>query len=414
MAREFDLVLYGATGFVGRLTADYVARSAPPELRVALAGRDERSLAGIRESLGARVAGWEIARADATDAGSLDVLAARASVIVSTVGPYLTYGLPLVEACAKAGTHYADLTGEPMFTRWCIDGCDKLARESGARIVNSCGFDSIPSDLSVYQLYRRATRDAEGELGDTVLVLRAFRGGMSGGTVASGKAQALLVARDREARRLSRDPYTMTPDRLGEPSVANRSEHEVRPAGDVSPELDGWAASFFMGPHNTRVVRRSNALFDWRYGRDFRYSELMSTGTGVGGLLRASAIAGGGAVNAALTPAVRYIPRRWLDRLGPQPGSGPDARARARGHFATDTFTTTSSGARYRARFAMRGDPGYAATSVMLGETGLALALDTAELPDRAGVLTPAVALGDRLCARLSAAGVEFDVARLD
>ena len=182
--REFDIVLYGATGFAGKLTADYLAK-AGGDARIALAGRSQDKLLAVRETLGEAAQSWPLIAADASQPSTLDEMAARAQVVVTTVGPYARYGLPLVAACAAAGTDYADLTGESMFIRESIDLYHKQAIETGARIVHSCGFDSIPSDLTVFALYRRAEHDQAGQLGNTNMVVRALAGGVSGGTVAS-------------------------------------------------------------------------------------------------------------------------------------------------------------------------------------------------------------------------------------
>ncbi len=182
--REFDIVLYGATGFVGKLTAQYLAE-AGGAARIALAGRSQDKLLAVRETLGETAQAWPLITADASQPSTLNAMAARTQVVVTTVGPYNRYGLPLVAACAAAGTDYADLTGEPMFMRDSIDHYHKQAVDTGARIVHACGFDSIPSDLTVYALYRRAAEDAEGELTDTSFVVRKMVGGLSGGTVAS-------------------------------------------------------------------------------------------------------------------------------------------------------------------------------------------------------------------------------------
>ena len=207
--REFDIVLYGATGFVGKLTADYLAR-AGGDARIALAGRSDAKLQAVRDELGDTARSWPLITADASDPSSLNAMAARTQVVVTTVGPYLKYGLPLVAACAAAGTDYADLTGEAIFIRESIDLYHKQAIDTGARIVHSCGFDSIPSDLTVFALHQRAEHDQAGELGDTNLVVRSFSGGVSGGTVASMIELFRATSSDPEARRLLVDPYTLT------------------------------------------------------------------------------------------------------------------------------------------------------------------------------------------------------------
>lgn len=412
--REFDIILYGATGFVGKLTAEYLARVGG-DARIALAGRSTERLRVVRDSLGEAAAAWPLIAADASAPSTLADIAARTRVVVTTVGPYTKYGLPLVAACAAAGTDYADLSGETMFIRESIDGYHKQAVDTGARIVHSCGFDSIPSDLTVYALYKQAQRDGTGELGDTTFVLRDMAGGVSGGTVASMMEVMATASGDPEARREMADPYTLSTDRQAEPEFGHQSDTPWRRGRDIAPELDGiWTGAFPMGAPNSRIVRRSNALLDWSYGRTFRYAETMSTGSSVAAPVAAAL---GTAVNAAvLGLGSRYfnkLPRRMVDRVLPKPGTGPSERTREKGHYTVETYTTTTSGARYRALMAQRGDPGYKATSVLLGECGLALALDRDALSDLRGVLTPAASMGDALMARFPAAGVRLETDRL-
>jgi short subunit dehydrogenase-like uncharacterized protein len=412
--REFDIVLYGATGFVGKLTAQYLA-NAGGQARIALAGRSTSKLLAVRESLGAAAGSWPLIEADASSPSTLNDMAARTRVVISTVGPYTKYGIPLVAACAAAGTDYADLTGETMFIRESIDLFHKEAADNGARIVHSCGFDSVPSDLTVYALYKRALADGAGELGETNFVLRGFAGGVSGGTAASMVEVMQTSSTDPEARRAMNDPYTLTTDRSAEPEFGHQSDTPWRRGRDIAPELDGvWTGAFAMGAPNARIVRRSNALLDWSYGRSFRYSENMSVGSSV---VAPVAAALGTAANAAvLGLGSRYfdkLPRGLVERVLPKPGTGPSERARDNGHYRVETYTTTTSGARYRATMAQQGDPGYKATSVLLGEAGLALAFDRDTLSDLLGVLTPAASLGDALLARFPAAGVTMETERL-
>ena len=405
--REFDLVLFGATSFVGRLTAEYLARAAPAEVKIALAGRSHDRLLALQTSLGSGAAEWPLLVADTNDAGSLGELAGRTRALATTVGPYRRYGLPVLEACAVAGTHYADLNGEVLFMRDAIDRFDAVASESGARIVHSCGFDSIPSDLGVFLLYEAVTADNAGELEDTTLVVRAMRGGFSGGTVASLKGTLDEARHDRGVARLLTDPYALSPDRAAEPDLG--PERDMRgPHND--PELGMWIGPFVMGAINTRAVRRSNALRDWAYGRRFRYREVMGFGSGPLAAAQAGGVAGGAG---ALVGGLTFGPTRAvLDRVLPAPGEGPSAAQRDRGFFRIEIHTRTSTGARYISRVAAKGDPGYKATAVMFGESGLCLAMDCGRLPERAGVLTPSTAMGTPLVERLRAAGQTYEVER--
>jgi short subunit dehydrogenase-like uncharacterized protein len=403
--REHDVVVHGATGFVGKLTAQYLAQAAPEGARIALGGRSKAKLEATRAELGGRAADWPIVVADSADTAALAAMAASARAIATTVGPYHRYGLPLVEACAAAGTHYADLTGEVLFMRRSIDTAHEAAKASGARIVHTCGFDSIPSDIGVLLCAEHAREHGLGDLEDTTYVVRATRGGVSGGTVDSLRGQLDEAKADRAARKIMLDPYGLSPDRAQEPDLGNERD----PVGVIhDEELGGWLAPFFMGAVNTRVVRRSNALSGYAYGRRLRYRELMLGGGLPLGPVKAGAIAGG----MAALMAGRAVPptRKVLDRLHPDPGEGPSEQAREKGFFKIDVHARTSSGAHVVCRIDAPGDPGYKATAVMLGESALALALDEERLPAMAGVLTPATAMGDVLADRLRAAGHAYDV----
>jgi short subunit dehydrogenase-like uncharacterized protein len=412
--REFDLVLYGATGFVGKLTAEYLAK-AGGSARIALAGRSADKLRAVRDALGERARDWPIIEADAGLPISLQAMAARTQVVVTTVGPYTRYGLPLVAACVAAGTDYADLTGETPFIRASVDQFHRPAADAGARIVHSCGFDSVPSDLTVYALYGRARADGEGELTETNMVVRKFVGGASGGTLASILEARRTMSGDPDVRRAMLDPYTLSTDREAEPDLGRQSDAPLRRGARIAPELNSsWTGAFIMAAENSRIVRRSNALQDWAYGRTFRYAEQVSTGPSVlapaGAAISTAALAGFSGL------AGRYadkLPKGLLERVLPKPGTGPSESTLDKGHYRIETYTTTTSGARYRATIAQQGDPSYIATAVLLGESGLALALDRDKLSDLRGVLTPSAAMGDALLTRLPAAGVTFETTRL-
>ncbi|MBY5162942.1 saccharopine dehydrogenase family protein [Salsipaludibacter albus] len=408
--RPHDIVVHGATGFVGRLTAQHLRDVAPPDLVIALSGRSRERLSALRDDLGPRAADWPLVVADSLDPDDVTALARSTRVVATTVGPYDCFGLPLVEACAAAGTHYADLTGEVSFMRDSIDAAHDVARTSGARIVHACGFDSVPSDLGVHLLATYAAAHELGELGPTTLVVRAGRGGISGGTIDSLRHQVDAMRHDADLRRLVLDPYALSPDRDAEPDrdpgPAGRDRDRVGIVHD--PRLGGWLAPFPMAPVNTRVVRRSNALLGHAWGRSLRYRELVRTGTSpLGALVAGGMVAGLG----ALVAAMAFTPTRaLLDRVMPDPGDGPAEQLREDGFFRIDVHTTTTTGARLHAEIAAPGDPGYGATKVMLGEAALALAGDPATLPDRAGVLTPSTGIGDVLVDRLRAAGHRYEV----
>jgi short subunit dehydrogenase-like uncharacterized protein len=404
--RTSDLAIFGATGFVGRLLAGYLAEHAPAGTRIALAGRSRERLLEVRAGLPPAARDWPVVEADSGDPESLAALAGQTRVLATTVGPYARYGLPVVEACAAAGTHYADLTGEVLFVRDAAQRVDDVAKGTGARIVHACGYDSIPSDLSALLLAERARADGAGGLRDVRLVA-TLRGGFSGGTVASMVTQLEEMVQDPALRRVALDPYALSPDRDAEPRT-----RQPRDAVPPARTPDGrWTAPFVMAPYNTRIVRRSNALQGWAYGREFSYGEVMGVGRGPLGAVTAAGLTAGlaGTLAAMAFPPTRAL----LDRVLPAPGTGPSESVQRSGWFRMTVDATTESGRRYRAVASGKGDPGYAATAVMLGESALALALDGDRLPDRAGSLTPATAMGDVLVERLRAAGHTYEVSEL-
>ena len=399
--RSLDVVVYGATGFVGRLIAGYLAEHAPPEVRIGLGGRSEDKLTRVRGELGPRAAQWPLVVADSGDPASLAAMAQGARVVASTVGPYHPSGLALVDACIAAGTDYADLTGEVLFVHETIERHER-ATEAGARIVHSCGFDSIPSDLGVLLLH-----EAAGELGETTLVVTAMKGGFSGGTLASLKGQVDQMKRSGAARKVAGDPYALSPDRAADPKGDDERDTQAIARDET---LGQWVAPFVMASYNTRIVRRSNALQGWAYGRGFRYREVTGVGDGPLAPVKAAGLAAGvlGLASGLALPPTRML----LDRVLPDPGEGPSESAREKGLFRMELHATTPSGERHRARVAAKGDPGYKATAVMMGESALCLALDRDRLASSGGVLTPATAMGTVLIDRLRAAGMTFEVER--
>jgi short subunit dehydrogenase-like uncharacterized protein len=406
--RDLDIVVYGATGYVGALVAEHLAQHAPAGTRIGLAGRNQQRLEKARTSIGAVAAQWPVIVADIDDSEALDRLAARTTAVATTVGPYATYGMPMATACAKAGTHYCDLSGEVRFIRRAIDELDVTATASGARLVTACGFDSIPSDLGVLVLHEAVAAAGAGDLQDVTLVVTKVVGGVSGGTLASIMGQIDEMRRSREVRRQLADPYSLSPDRGAEPDLGRQ--------GDIAAirrdaEVGGWTAPFLMAGFNSRIVRRSNALSGYRYGPAMRYREVLGFDGGAAGLAKATAAAGATAGLAAglALPPTRKLLGRWL----PSPGEGPSPEARAKGHFEIRIHGRTSTGEHFVADVAAPGDPGYAATAVMMGESVLALAFDGDILPNAAGVLTPATGLGHPLVERLRANGFTFDAYRI-
>lgn len=396
MRRTFDIVLFGATGFTGRLVAEYLATHAPAETRIALAGRNTTRLEQIRAGLPAGARAWPLLVADSGDAAAMQRLAEQTTVVCTTVGPYAKYGLPLVEACAKAGTHYCDLTGETQFMRDSIDRAMDTAKASGARIVHTCGFDSIPSDLGVLALH-----EALGKLLRVTYVVEVLKGGFSGGTVASALNGLDEAKVDKARRRIMGDPYALSPKRDEEPKLGD--ERDL--ASFRFDEFTGkWVAPFIMASVNTRVVRRSNALLGYAYGRQFKYAEVM----GMKNLVAAATFTAGLGLFMA---GVLFGPTRKLveSRL-PKPGEGPDEHSRKNGFLKVKLHAESEGGVKKVLTITGQGDPGYQLTSLILGQSALCLALDGDKLPKVAGVLTPATAMGRVLIDRLVAAGMTFSL----
>ncbi|MFF9489690.1 saccharopine dehydrogenase family protein [Streptomyces sp. NPDC014676] len=381
--RPYDIVLFGATGFVGTLTAEYLAAHAPAGLRWAIAGRSTEKLERLRERLpGGAEAG--LLRADASDPASLRALAEQARVVATTVGPYVEYGEELVAACADTGADYVDLTGEPEFVDLVYVRHDARARETGARLVHACGFDSVPHDLGAYFTVRQLPEGVPLTVDGFVTVDAAF----SGGTFTSALNQ---FARHRRLRAAARDR------RHHEPRLMDRRASAPLGAPRYAPEVGAWALP--LPTVDGQIVRRSAKALD-RYGPDFRYRHYAAVRrlpVAVGGVAAVGAL-----VTAAQFPALR---RRLSDRLGPGDGPGPEKRARS---WFTVRFVGEGGGRRVYTEVA-GGDPGYDETAKMLAEGALCLAFD--DLPPTAGQVTTAVAMGDALIGRLRAAGIRFRVA---
>jgi short subunit dehydrogenase-like uncharacterized protein len=386
--REFDLVLFGATGFTGQLVGEYIAKQKPRKW--AIAGRSR----GKCEALGFDV---PILTCDAMDPASVAAVARRTRVVCTTVGPYSKYGSALVAACADAGTHYCDLTGEVHWMREMIDANDARARETGARIVFTCGFDSIPSDLGTWatqqEFIKRFGRPAEK--------VSAFFGEMSGGTSGGTAASAFAIAdamSDPAVRRVLRNPYALDPEPDG-------------PHPKVDKRMVGWDKQlkmffvpFFMAATNAPVVRRGHALAGYPYGHDFVYREVMTTpGNPRGAVMAASITAGLAGLMAAMK---RPRLRAMLEKRAPKPGEGPSPEQRARGHWKVRFIAEDGDDRLLYIVADPSGDPGYASTAKMLGESALCLAYD--KLTSPGGCLTPSVAMDGALVDRLRKAGLVF------
>lgn len=403
--REFDIIVIGATGFTGALVAEYLRDQygAGGELRWAAAGRNERKLGTLREALGSGAASLPLIVADTLNSESVRELAQRTRVVLTTVGPYARYGSELVAACAENGTHYCDLAGEVQWIRRMIDAHDGTARQSGARIVHCCGFDSIPMDIGAWFLQREAQERFGSYCESIELLVRAMKGGASGGTMASMMNLMREARADRDVARVLAMPYSLNPE--GEQRGPDRGDQRgVRFDDDAA----SWTAPFIMASVNTRVVRRSNALLGYPWGRDFRYHEAIRTGRGVGGWSRAAIITGGltGLVGLASFDWSRGLLERFVL---PKPGTGPDAEAREKGFFNLEQIGKLADGRQLRSRISGDRDPGYGSTSKMLAESAVCLARDDLDSPG--GVLTPVAAMAAPLIERLTSnAGLTFEI----
>jgi len=403
--REFDIIVVGATGFTGTLVAEYLCEryGVGDSLRWAAAGRNEQKLAALCNSLGTRAASLPLIVADTLDAGAMRELAARTRVVLTTVGPYARYGSEVVAACAAAGTHYCDLAGEVQWIRRMIDAHDDVARQSGARIVHCCGFDSIPMDIGAWFLQKEAKERYGAYCDSIVLLVKAMKGGASGGTMASMMNLMREARADREVARLLARPYGLNP--AGEQRGPDQGDqHGIR----FDADAQSWTAPFIMASVNTRVVRRSHALLGYPWGKEFRYHEAIRTGRGPGGWFRSATITAGlaGLVGLASFDWSRGLLERFVL---PKPGTGPDGKARENGFFSLQQNGKLADGRRIRARITGDRDPGYGSTSKMLAESAVCLALD--DLDSRGGVLTPASAMAAALFVRLQAnAGLSFEI----
>ena len=381
-SREFDVIVYGATGYTGRLVAEYLKDKAG--LKWAMAGRSADKLAEVRDLIGA-AADTPLIVADASNAASLDDMVKRAKVVLTTVGPYQLYGNELVAACVANGTDYTDLCGEPAWMRQKIDQHDDAAKASGARIVFSAGFDSIPFDLGVLMLQKHCIEKFGAPAPRVKGRVRAMKGTFSGGTAASLKATMAAAGKDPAVIGYLTNPFSLSADFAGPPQPAGN-----KPEYDES--LGSWATNFVMAPINTKNVHRTNHLLGHAYGADFVYDEMMLTGPGEQGEVIAKHVAS--------TPMMGGAD-------DPKPGEGPTKEERDTGFY--DVLFVAEYPDGRTARLSVKGDrdPGYGSTSKMISETAMALC----EHDGPGGVTTPGAALGERLVDRLQKnAGLSFTV----
>ncbi len=397
--REYDVLLYGASGFVGRQTVKYFAEHPnTKEVRWAIAGRDRQKLEAVKAQVGGTAQEMDLWVVDSQNQAAVDDVVARTKVVLNTAGPFAQYGTPIVDACVRLKTHYVDITGETPWVKTLIERYHEQAAVDGTRIIPFCGFDSIPSDLGTYLI----VRDMQQKLGVSCKSVKAYfqaMGGLNGGTLAS----ALNLYDSKQFDQVS-DPFLLNPP-------GNRPEHEpedsVLPQYD--PEINAWVGPFVMGAINTRVVRRSSALYEqWQspYGSDFSYQEHMKFDQPLGWLKTAGVTAGLGLFAGAMH---LDFSRHLLRSFVLQPGSGPSEQTMNEGWFRCELIGQSEDGRTVRGFISDKGDPGNRATVKFLCESALCLVLNADELPggqQRGGILTPATALGEVLAQRLRSAGM--------
>ena len=404
-SREFDIIVLGATGFTGTLVAEYLVEryGVDQELRWGAAARSEEKLGRLRSELGEAAANLPLIIADSLDEDSMNDLAKRTRVVLTTVGPYAHFGSPLVAACAANGTHYCDLAGEVQWIRRMIDAHHEQAADTGAKIVHCCGFDSIPMDIGAWFLQQ----EAQARHGDYCTAITMFvknmRGGASGGTMASMMNIMREARDDREVARVLARPYSLNPE--GEQKGPDEGDQRgIR----YDEGTKSWTAPFVMATVNTRVVRRTHALLGYPWGEAFRYHEAIRTAPGAGGWLKAATITGG---LAGLVTFASFGPTRSLleRHILPKPGTGPNREARENGFYNLLQIGELPDGSTIRGKITGDRDPGYGSTSKMLAEAAMCLAFD--DTGDNGGVLTPAAAMAAPLLERLRKnAGLTFEV----
>lgn len=406
MSRSLDVIVWGATGFTGQLVSEYLLRTygVGKDLNWAIAGRNQEKLDQLNRVLGAQI---PTLIADSKDRPSLDALVEQTAVVCTTVGPYAKYGSELVAACVNAGTHYCDLSGEVPWMHDMIGKHSDQAQSSGARIVHCCGFDSIPSDMGVHFLQKECEKRFGQPAAKVRMRVRVIKGGASGGTIASMLNIVQSAREDRSIAKLLYNPYSLNP--------ADAQDGPDKPdmrGSQFDKDFNAWIAPFVMGSINCRVVRRSNAVGDWPYGKNFSYNEAMLMGKGLKGRMRAMTTAAGLSafvVGAAMAPTRALMQKFML----PEPGEGPNAHRRENGYYDLRFHGETENGNTIRVKVTGDRDPGYGSTSKMLGESAVCLARDLPDNPKAVdgGFWTPATALGDPLLERLTSnAGLTFTV----
>lgn len=402
---QYEIVVYGATGYVGQLICRYLVelQAQDPALRWAMAGRNLEKLKALARDIGAP--SENCLYAQACDCASLAHICAQTKVILSTVGPYNRYGEALIAECVRSGTDYVDLCGEVLWLKEIIERYGPKAQTTNARLVPACGFDSVPSDLGTFFLQAEFKARHASYCNRIKMRVVSIKGGLSGGTLASMTDSAKMAASSPKLRRAILNPYLLSP-----PSSQERPRQNNNLGSFREEEMAGWMAPFLMEGINSRIVHRSNGLMDFAYGQDFRYDEAMYTGTGVSGWLYAQGInvvLSAGMLLAALGPTRQLLHRFVL----PNPGQGPSERTLEEGHACIQFWGSNRQGKRLRAQLQINGDPGYLVTAKMLTQGALCLARDRDKGTVGGGFWTPATALGRPYLQRLRKfADMQFEI----
>nr|WP_291514168.1 saccharopine dehydrogenase NADP-binding domain-containing protein [Abyssibacter sp.] len=408
MSTQFDVVVFGATSFVGQILCRHLFTrhgASGGELSWAMAGRSRSKLERVRGDLGAGAANIPLILANADDETALSTLCAQTRVVISTVGPYALFGSELVRICAETGTDYCDLTGEVQWIRRMIDAHEDTAQKSGARIVHCCGFDSVPSDLGLHFFQTEARKRFGAPSSRVKMRVKAAKGGFSGGTVASLLNVVQEARKDPVLRKQLANPHLLCP-----PDARKGVRQPNVTFAEYDPDARSWLAPFVMAAINTRVVHRSNAIAGFPYGQDFVYDEAMMTGISSKGRLTAMSVALGmaGFMTASIIPPTRWLLQRFVV---PKPGEGPSPAEQASGFFDVRFFGRGGAGDELlMTKVTGDRDPGYGSTGKMLGEAGACLALDIPK-DAKGGFWTPSTLLGDAFLQRLQThAGLRFEV----
>ena len=406
-----DLIIFGATGFTGKLVTEYLIKNyglKNQKFNWAIAGRDKKKLEELKQSfigIDPQAVNIETYVADSFNSKSLDALTSSCHVIISTVGPYLKYGLPLVESCVKNHTNYCDLTGEVPFIRESIDLFHEKAMQGKCKIIHSCGFDSIPSDLGVLLLQKDSLEKFNKVCDNVNLYVRSIRGGISGGTISSMINIKKYIHSHSEKKKVLKSPYSLNPIE----KIKNNVRQPILKSVRWDNAVNKWTSPFLMSGINTRVVHRTNAIAEFFYGKNFRYNELSSFNKGLKGLLKACTML---IILAFLQFSLGSNLLLWIlnKTIFPRPGEGPSKGKMRSGFFKLKIIGSINEMQKNSVTVLSDSDPGYSATAKMLTESAICILLNQNKIPKKYGVLTPASGIGLALIERLKGKGISFKI----